>query len=442
VSLLSNPEFRRHVWLELTPHRLVAMPALLALIFLLVAMGASEARGAALAFTALGIFTLLCPLWGARLTVDSVADEFRDKTWDTQRMSALTPWELAAGKLLGASVFAWYGGLICLGVFLLSASGAKFPLPVLTTLGLALGLTLLVHGVALFFTLVSVRRRRETRSSLGLLGLLAVLYVAGPLISLAAQEKGTTIWYGTRFETVDFVLWSAWAFAAWAVTAAWRVLCQELQVRTTPVAWLAFAAFMIFYLAGFVLPSSHAGLVSSFNLLLAVGLLVTLAMSYLAMWWDAKDAVSLRRIQLAWQRRDRTRLLEELPCWLVTLAPALVFALLLIPATPEALKPLVGQGYSGWVGLGLFLYVLRDTLVLYLCCLKPGSRRGESTALLYLSLAYLVVPWLFKSAGLETLANLVLPPVFEDPLAAIALLLIHAGGMAWLLRRRWQAQAR
>ena len=94
MSLLANPEFRRHVWLELTPHRLVVMPVLLAMIFLLVGMSADTARGNAIAFTALAIFALLCPLWGARLTVDSVADEFRDKTWDTQRMFALTSWVL------------------------------------------------------------------------------------------------------------------------------------------------------------------------------------------------------------------------------------------------------------------------------------------------------------------------------------------------------------
>ena len=437
MSLLANPEFRRHVWLELTPHRLVVMPVLLAMIFLLVGMSADTARGNAIAFTALAIFALLCPLWGARLTVDSVADEFRDKTWDTQRMSALTPWELTVGKLLGANVFAWYGGVICLLVFLVSAGGEHFPLAIPTTLGLAVGLTLLVHGIALFFTLLAVRRRREARTSLGLMGMLAVLYVSGPLVGLAAQDQESALWYGTRFPVADFVLWSAWAFAAWAVAGAWRLLSQELQVRTTPSAWVGFALSLIVYLGGFVLPSSRQESLDSGFLFLAVCLSVTLAMSYLAVWWDAKDAVSLHRVQLAWHRGDRRRLLEELPCWIVTLAPALVFALLLIPATPSAFEELLGKDYSGWVGLGLFLYVLRDVLVLYVVCLKPGNRRGESAALFYLALAYLVVPWLLTAAGLDMLANLVLPPILTQPLAALAILLLHVAGVGWLAWRRW-----
>lgn len=43
---------------------------------------------------------------------------------------------------------------------------------------------------------------------------------------------------------VDFVLGSALVFAGWAVLGAYRVMCQELQVRTTPWAWLVFSLFL------------------------------------------------------------------------------------------------------------------------------------------------------------------------------------------------------
>jgi hypothetical protein len=44
---------------------------------------------------------------------------------DGQRLSALTPWE--TGKLAGSSAIAWYGGLICLAVYVSASTGSSSP---------------------------------------------------------------------------------------------------------------------------------------------------------------------------------------------------------------------------------------------------------------------------------------------------------------------------
>lgn len=434
--MIANPEFKRLTWLELTPHRLLALPVMLALIFTLLALGA-EHPYPAVATAALVIFALLCPLWGARLAVESVSEEIRDKTWDTQRMSALTPWELTIGKLLGSNVFTWFGGGLCLLVYAVADSRAGFTIPTLTVLGLVVGLTLLVHSLSLFLTLLAVRRNREPRSSIGLLSLLAILYISSPLLIMARPEYRIIEWYGLPLDRLDLILWSLWIFAAWMIVAAWRVMCEAMQERTTPAAWLAFAAFLSLYLAGFVGPSATDSAMSGPNRLLAVAFAVTLSMSYLAMWWDAKDSVSVRRFLRLWNLSDHRRLAEEMPCWLATLIPALAIAVLLIPGGGFTLP--IGRTIhaTGWTAIALLLYMLRDAGVLYLCCLNPGSRRGESTALFYLGLAYLVIPWLLKMAGLDAAFKLALPPAFENPFGAIAILLLHIVAVAYFIRRRW-----
>ena len=40
--MMGSPEFRRNLWLEFTPHRLIAMPVLLGAVFLLTTMGAGR----------------------------------------------------------------------------------------------------------------------------------------------------------------------------------------------------------------------------------------------------------------------------------------------------------------------------------------------------------------------------------------------------------------
>ncbi len=85
-----NPEFRRYIWLEISPQRLIAMPAILGAIFLL--LWVSGGDEIALRHWSLGIYLLLVLLWGPRLAASSVVSEIRARTWDWQRMSAIGPW--------------------------------------------------------------------------------------------------------------------------------------------------------------------------------------------------------------------------------------------------------------------------------------------------------------------------------------------------------------
>ena len=117
-----NPEFKRNLWLEISPARIALMPGVLTLIALLaVAMSEHNPRDN-LFIACTVLFTGLTVGWGSLLVMSSINNEVTERTWDQQRLSALTPWQMAWGKLFGSTAYAWYGALLCAVVAVLAAS--------------------------------------------------------------------------------------------------------------------------------------------------------------------------------------------------------------------------------------------------------------------------------------------------------------------------------
>lgn len=118
---MNNPEFKRNLWLEFSPTRLILMPAMLLLIGVLTAVLTKvEDLPAILLIVYAIIGSLLIVGWGSFAVMHSINSEVSERTWDQQRLSALGPWQMAWGKLLGAPAYAWFGGLTCAVVVLTS----------------------------------------------------------------------------------------------------------------------------------------------------------------------------------------------------------------------------------------------------------------------------------------------------------------------------------
>ena len=125
---MSNPEFKRNLWLSFSTHRLIGMPSLLALTFLAIILADQQDQVADNLYTAsISLFIFIVWLWGARNANATIVDELRDKTWDQQRMSALDPWTMTWGKLFGSTSFNWYGGLMCMAIIVTSGITAEKP---------------------------------------------------------------------------------------------------------------------------------------------------------------------------------------------------------------------------------------------------------------------------------------------------------------------------
>src|SRR6185295_11370451 len=310
-------EFNRNLWLELTPHRLIAMPVLLVLVLALV-YAVSEEKMTSVAAVASFIATGLLGLWGARSTADCVMEEVRARTWDAQRMSAIGPWAMAWGKLLGATSFAWYGGLMALVALLLAAPrGWTHPTGKVAAL-IALG-SLLAQCLTCLAG-VSAARKGYARQGTASAWLIVLLIVAvGPGTGFLSSEHIPVAWWHDRYDAMNFLLASVACFAAWSVFGVYRALCAELQVRTTPWAFAAFVLFLTAYIAGFfVVPGADSA--RARDALLIAGLGVAGTLTYLQLFAEQTGVMVFRHVQVRLARREWRRALEELPCWPVGFA--------------------------------------------------------------------------------------------------------------------------
>ena len=429
-----NPELRRNLWLEFSSHRLLAMPAIIVLVALFL-YAASYADGLKSVATVAGYaFLALVPIWGTRLAAESVTDEARGHTWDLQRMSSIGPWQMTWGKLAGATAFVWYGGAICLVLFVLAGT-RRVELPVLTIAGVMIAVSVLAHGVALIAGLNTVRSGLAGRSSGSVITLLFLLAIAWPIGTLVTDSTQAVVWWHGEFFPPRFALASTVVFAAWAVFGAHRSMCGELQVRTTPWALAAFLYFCAVYVAGFTQRPQAAWPGGPAAIALA-GLGVCLLACYLLLFSERTGAMTLRRLQTRIGRRQWHRALEELPGWPVALALAVPFA-----CGASLLAGANGVGALRELGsapIALVLFALRDAALLHFFAFARQPRRVEAVTLVYLVLLYWLVPSLLSAIGAESIGHLVLPDLFERPGFATAVVAVQAAVAVTIAAVRWR----
>lgn len=436
-----NPEFRRNLWLELTPHRLLAMPILLGLVLALVYVASAEHKVEGVATAAAVIAGGLLVVWGARGTGASVVDEVRGRTWDAQRMSAIGPWAMTWGKLFGAASFAWYGGLMSLAVVLVAVprawvhSSAK-----VAALIAAAGL--LAQATACLTGLAAARKGAAPRASLGVWLIVLLLVLVGPSVSFLTTEQQPIAWWGENYRATNLVLASVATFAAWGVFGVYRALCGELQVRTTPWAFTLFALFLTAYVAGFWTVPGIELSARGPTALLVCGMLVCSTLTYLQLFAERTGVIVFRRVQVSLARGEWRRALEELPCWTVGFVLTGLFCALGVALLPAGAFGNLSVRNAALVPLPFFLLLGRDICVFLFFSFARQPRRVEGATMFYLLLLYGIIPWLLRAAGFADLADLVLPPALEAAGKAIAIAAVHFGIAAGFVAWRWRKYQR
>ncbi len=431
--VLFNPEFRRNIWVEFSWRRLLAMPLFLALLFL----GAHAVGGWGMVDrVALGALIALVVIWGTRQAAAAVADEMRAGTWDAQRMSALGPWTMAWGKLLGATAYTWYGAALCVAVMLACGETARGEiLNMLLT-------ALTAQAAALYLGLLFGRdSRREARR--GGVGAAQGLAIATALW-LGTQDwywsSGDVRWWRMTLDARVFMLASQGLALAWTLAGIQALMRAELRYPPEPWTWLAFLAFAGVYCAGFADALTVTVWLDSMVAAQAVPLLVAMAcisaLTLIAALASTNCSVSLRR-WLAAPTRARARpagLLTEAPGWGLGLAATLAVAITVtaiwwrVPSPPW-LWVLV------WSGV---LFLLRDLGLVLALTLDSGLRRGPLGAVLVLLALYMLGPVVLDQ-HLPALTA-ALRPTWGATVAGTLLPALAQALAAWgLVAVRWRA---
>jgi hypothetical protein len=405
-----NPEFRRNLWLELTPRRIIFMVGILALVFFAASVTSAQYGPASAART---FYMLIVVLWGTRNAALSVVGEIRDRTWDGQRLSSIGASQMTWGKLFGATIYNWFGGAICLAVMLIYGFAHNDPVSVLIDLVYLVALGLIAQSASLLASLIAVRRR-QSHSRLdvflyqlaGLIAAVVVSYIwaaVDPAGSLITGRKATEfiVWWGATFDSRPFLLMSLVLFEGWILVGCYREMRRELQMRNGPLVWLGFLAFMGLYVAGFDAWLSHGGPVAGWDV---VALRLALAgstfalLTYVMVLLEPKDRVLYRWFgsQLASGRIDRV--IASLQAWMMNYtATVLVFVALIWWLQMQGGSQHEGQSLIA-AGLG---FVTRDVAIFVLFATLPSRRRGDFAAVIALVALYVLIPAILDGVGLR-----------------------------------------
>ncbi len=434
--MIGNPEFRRNLWLELTTYRLIGMPAVLGALFYLVAVLSPDPARASLVPYALTLYSVIVFLWGTRQSSESVMAEVRDRTWDQQRMSSIGPWAMTWGKLLGSTIFPWYGGLLCLAVYVALTAGVPGARTV-TTAALFLVSGLLAHSVALLSSMLALKKDRIYNRSQAAAYLIVGVMVAGPFLSWAFSASQNYRWYGSSYESRNFILVVAVLFLGWTVAGIYRLMRTELQMKSGPFVWLSFVCFLAVFLAGFSNADDPAERL--FNRLAVAGS-ISVLLAYQSAFGERKDPIGFKRIVMAYRKKDWRRLLLEVPCWIVTLVPVALFASALMLAGEGFPDASLTAAHLRLMILAVVFFLVRDLALLLFFNFAQRPKHADMLMVLFLALLYGVIPGILSALWLSPLTVLFWPR--GDDLAGYAALAAGAEAVfaVLLASNRWRTR--
>lgn len=424
-----NPEFQRQLQLEFSPARLVGVPLILGIVFALTYLIDDHHFAAVTMQTALGLFLIMVTFWGARQAVDSILEEQRSHTWDTQRLSALDPWTMVCGKLLGSTLVVWYGGIICLLVYGLAAENHR---NFFWVCGYAVTSGLLVQNLSLLLSLIALRKGQINSNSLIIgLAILAAFFIGSWIMPLSENSQPlpdatSTAWYGLTVSDQLLVLITVCFALFWCVVGNYRLMAQELRIRTLPWVWFAFAAFWIIYTGGFI-P------LDQFNEnFYALAFSICLMLSYLIVFAEYNEPMRIKRLLTYITQENWLRAAEELPLWCVTFVLAALLAIPLTLTHPANIEEL--HIYP----LAILLLLLRDIGIFLFFNYGKNPQRAFSLTLLSLLLLYGVLPAIFAAANLDGIVAVFLPLITDSMVLSIIYALAQSALIWYFLYQRWQ----
>lgn len=433
-----NPEFQRNLWLEAGPRRLAWTAVVLAAVYGAVLVLAGERAVTMLGGAGGFVFVLAAMIWGSRTAGGAVAEEVRQRTWDFQRLSALTPWEMTWGKLFGATSLAWVAGLSGLALAFLYALSNRRPDQGLQWVAGGVAAALLLQAGAMAMALITVRRARaEGRMPAfrftfgGFIGLLVVLSAAQRVFptrglngALGRMGGGVDFqWWGMSLPVDWFVVCSLAVFAGWALVAAWRLMRLELQMQNGPWVWPAFVVFAAAWAAGMAS--------GGWTLRFAVAGGVFAACAYVAVFAEPADRVRTRQFGRALKAGNLQAILATVPA---VVAPVKLAALAVIGM---AVSRLLGEGSdpAPMLALAALAFLLRDLAIVAYFRFGPRSGRGDFGAVLGLFLAYFVGGVLGNSMG----AMALFAPSPASPTVSVFAGAVQAAVLWFLAWRRIRA---
>jgi hypothetical protein len=338
------------------------------------------------------------------------------------------------GKLLGSTLVVWYGGVICLGVYAISAPNIS---NFILVCSFAIISGLLVQSVSLMLSLIALRKGQVNSNSIIIgLAILAAFSIGSLIMPLAQnqnalQDTPDASWYGIS-STIQFLtLISLFLALFWCVVGNYRLMAQELRIRTLPWVWLAFVLFLIVYLGGFIEVDKFA---ENFFIL---AFIICLTLSYFAVFTEHHEPMRIKRLFTYITEQNWWRSAEELPLWSITFMLAVLVAIplsFLDTTNVDELKLHDLHLYP----ISILLLLLRDIGIFLFFNYGKNPQRAFSLTLLSLILLYGVFPAIFEAAKQEWLVALFFPLIADNVVISILYMGLQSALIWYFLYERWK----
>jgi len=429
-----NPEFQRNVWMELTPRRMILMVVLLTLAFFASAIAGGTEYD--LASTARLLFYAIVVVWGSRNAALAVVGEIRDRTWDMQLLSSITPGAMTWGKLFGSTIYNWFGGAICLAVLEVERATHAGVASALIDLVYFVAVGVISQAAAFLASLVAVRRRQShsrldifVYQTIGLVAGVAVYTIWGiadPAGSFLLHKMGgdTLTWWGSVMDRRGFLLLSLAIFTAWTLLGCYREMRLELKLRNSTLVWLSWLVFIGVYVAGFDAWLSGDKTMAGWDagsLRLALAGVTFTALTYLMVFLEPKDRVHFRWLGTQLSSGRIGAFLGGRQAWMMSYIAAILCTAVLLYWLHQNRPDLIDQLALIAAASG---FLTRDVLIFVFMRSLPGRRRGDFAALGILFALYVLAPAIINGLGLQNLLMLFYPyptsPIWMGPAVAWA----------------------
>ncbi len=427
----SNPELQRNAWLELRQNRMIVMPLLIGLIYIItIVIGLHPYdKLSPLRYVSLAIFHILVSVWGTKQAADAVASEINEKTWDRQRMTGLSPWKITIGKLFGPTLFQWYGAIWCLGVYFLCCfSSDNFSQDVFIGL-VTIFSGMFANALGLLFSLLSITGNQSssfsnTKINTTFFFIMALLigYQTSSTMTIQGLLFHRNIsWYGIPWGNF-FNLFFVFVFLSWGVMGIYRNIRTELQYKNDSKVWLAFIVFVIIYCFGFSFHSEFTDGInfSAFDVVFLKLNFVTyflVSITSFLLLIERKNIVDYKMFVADFNSFNFKKLNFSSPLWLISGIVSGLFLLALATLSlvhkPDSLasdnfkifnlisdnkREFINQHLSFFY-FGVLLLLIRDIFVTRFLLYCTNFKNNILIIVIYYAVMYAALPMVFGANG-------------------------------------------
>ena len=444
--MLFNPEFRRHLWLDFSVHRLILTPLIVGLVVYLAHSLFSDHWAAS---TAYGIAWFFIFLWGTRLASEAVIEEVNQGTWDFQRQSTISPWSMAWGKLIGSTSFSWYGACISLFLYIvlrISGMNSAFSgeIPLHTEIFILVLSGLFTQGLAIIFSLPVLPTLRQGHSNrtfhfflvAALLGISFCSYCLS-----AVQTPQLLSWYQYEIAKPPFALTSLGLFVGWMLIGLYRGFGRELQYQAIPWVWAIFTIFCMVYFSGFA-PSNYEQYFSQIKVEgfpyvggpREMAFLIGILLTYVAVFIDNINVVRYRKLLARMSENHILESIQQLPWWVISFVLTFLMGMGVVLFQDPTSQNVV---FSASFIIICKCFLIRDILLIHYFNFSANPKKAFSTSVIYLFLLYLLIPLLLKALQLSHWIPALVPSKENVPLA-ICSGVVQMAIMGVLVYLRWE----